>query len=150
MALERGLDALLRHGGYGTSGLSGHASEAVFLAIVYTEQLGMVFSLTITLGNILEILTIATGGLIFLWQMNTRLSILQNNHDTVARKVDKVEGEVDDLKTNVSQFAAIAERMNAFEQRLIDLNERMVDMNERFIDNISGSTSKRRRKKVPS
>lgn len=94
------------------------------------------FDLTVSMGNILQIIAMLIGGLAFLWRVESRVLILSNRLENIYREKDQqhrsntdkfisIEMELKQLISVTVEQAKISERLNGFEQRINMISQRL-------------------------
>ena len=81
----------------------------------------IMFDPRITFGNLVEVLVIALGGLFFLWELRTKLTILQITYDQFDKKLEKLDIEFKELAKVTTIIATQTERLNSFEHQLASI-----------------------------
>lgn len=111
-----------------------------------------------TVGNLLEILTIGLGGLFFIWELRSRLAILQFSNDNTAKHLERLDVDFRELAKVTVTIATQNERLNSFEARMAEIShnlkmtmetqERRMKSNDELreqmfgrFDNLSGTIS---------
>ena len=89
------------------------------------------FDSTITMGNVIETITIVIGGMVFLFEMRNRLASLQTAQEYFKERLDKVDKEIGDLSKIATVIAQQSERITAFDMRMAAQSDRMTKMDER-------------------
>ena len=101
----------------------------------------MMFDSTITMGNVIETITIVLGGMVFLFEMRNRLNSLQTAQDYFKERLDKVDKELSDLSKITTVIVQQSERITAFDIRMAAQSERMTKIDDR-VDRISEAIQK--------
>ena len=83
--------------------------------------LDMVFDATITIGNILEILTIAGGGAVFFMGMGSDIRVVKSDMKHLKETVSTLSSAFDKLGSVLTQVAVQGERLNSMEKRMDEL-----------------------------
>lgn len=82
---------------------------------------------TISIGHIIQILAILAGGFYFIWEMRTKMLLLANAGESVARRLDKVDMQLEKLAGVTIDLARQEERMTAQDLRIQELSNRLDD-----------------------
>jgi hypothetical protein len=96
----------------------------------------MAIDLTVNLGHIITIATVALGGLFFVWQMKGRVDLL-------ADRLERIDEHIDKLKEATLQIARQDERLLAMDRRLQELSNRLSRVAYGRDDENSGESGRR-------
>lgn len=82
-------------------------------------------SYTMTVGNLLEILTIGIGGLFFLWELRSKLNILQFSNDSTIKHLERLDVDFKELAKVTISIASQQERLNSLEARIGEVSDNL-------------------------
>lgn len=85
------------------------------------------FDATISLGTVLQTVTIIGSALIFIWKLHTKLEIMDTKQTAVVAKIDTIEKELEKLTTVTIEQAKQTQRLDNFESRLQEISNRIFD-----------------------
>jgi len=74
----------------------------------------VIFDWHVSIGTIVEVVAILTGGLFFMWSMKAR--------------VDLMSTEISGLKTEVTKLADILTKLAVYDQRLLNIEKDIDEM----------------------
>jgi hypothetical protein len=80
----------------------------------------MIVDATITIGNIIEIGTIAIGGIIAIVQVKNSVSSLKNE---IAIELDFMKNDFTDMKAEIKRFSDVLIKMAVTDQRLLGVEQ---------------------------
>jgi hypothetical protein len=83
--------------------------------------LEMVFDATITIGNILEILTIAGGGFLVVMRMGSDIRIVKSDMAHLKTTVSTLSSAFDKIGSVLTQVAVQGERLNGIQKQVDEL-----------------------------
>lgn len=78
-----------------------------------------------TVGNLLEILTIGIGGLFFLWELRSKLNILQFSNDSTIKHLERLDVDFKELAKVTISIASQQERLNSLEARIGEVSDNL-------------------------
>jgi hypothetical protein len=85
------------------------------------------FDFTITLGTVIEIASIAAGGMFALSRVTTQFALLNNSHSGALKRLDVLDAKLEGLTKVTVELARQEERMNAQDGRIQELSNRVVE-----------------------
>ena len=83
--------------------------------------------LTISLGTVLQTITIVGSAAVFIWRLQIRLEVMDAKQATIVEKIGKIESELDKLTDVVVTQAKHDQRMDNLEGRFQELSNRIFD-----------------------
>lgn len=92
------------------------------------------FDLTISLGTVLQTITIVGSAAYFIWSIKTRLEVMDTKQVTMVEKISKIEIELDRLTDVVIVQAKQDQRINNLEERLQELSNRIFSHVENVLE----------------
>lgn len=78
-----------------------------------------------TVGNLLEILTIGIGGLFFLWELRSKLNVLQFSNDSTIKHLERLDVDFKELAKVTISIASQQERLNSLEARIGEVSDNL-------------------------
>lgn len=89
---------------------------------------------TINMGHIIQFFVMVCGGAWFLWELRTRLALLDSNVTLSHRRLDKIDMDIEGLSKIAVQIALQEARMNVQDQRLNEISTRVHEQISKFAD----------------
>jgi hypothetical protein len=80
----------------------------------------MIVDATITVGNIIEIITIAVGGIVAIVQLKNSVSTLKKE---IALELDFMKTDFTDMKTEIKKVGDVLIKMAVTDQRLLGVEQ---------------------------
>ena len=74
--------------------------------------------MTITIGNVLEIVSILVGGVVFLLTIKAKLDAVIVSQDSFRLRLDAFDGEIKHLTKMTSALPVQNEKLSSFDQRI--------------------------------
>lgn len=87
---------------------------------------------TITIGNIIEISTIAIGGVTFLVKVLEKFTLMTNNMDVFSRRLDKVDMQMEKVEQAMARLSDVTAQLAVHNNRVDALEVRLGALSTRI------------------
>ena len=97
----------------------------------------VMLNMTITIGNVLEIISILVGGIVFLLTIKAKLDAVIVSQDSFRLRLDAFDGEIKHLTKMTSALPVQNEKLSSFDQRITGHGERITKLEERLDEKVN-------------
>ena len=106
------------------------------------------FDATINVGTLIQIGVIITGGLWFMWRLETKILLIANELTGVVKNRESQDrsntDKFDDIETQLKELIKITVELAKVETRMNNMDERMQEMSNRIVNRIKHQPTRKK------